>query len=106
MKTLFVKTFGNLMGAHQYAEIICPLKNVVVRKLSRKFDKVLLDPMVPPVISVDLTTKITFQPWLLDRGNLLFRHEEFPGKDLKICTEADIIRYEDGSEYQINPDIR
>lgn len=51
-------------------------------------------------LDIPLDTPVIHQPWVLDRGNMIFKH----GHDqLKICGEADILRTEDGTEYSVMP---
>ena len=52
-------------------------------------------------LDVPLDTLITYEPWTMDRGNMLFEHE---GRTLKICGEADILTAESGF-YNIEPEV-
>jgi hypothetical protein len=100
-----VRTFADLMGKHQSAEILCMMREVVVRRLKVEGDRVIIDAMQPPIVSVPLTETILYEPWFMDRGSLLFRCREIGGKG-KICTELDIIRYPDGTTETIEPEYR
>ncbi len=95
-----VRTFADLMGKHQTAEIFCGVRGELVRRLKVEGDRVVIDAMQPPIVSVPLRAQITYQPWFMDRGSLLFTCKELNGKG-KICTEGDTIRYPDGTEYTI-----
>lgn len=105
MKPMYVKSFADLMNGNLYAEIRCAIHGTVVRRLSASGHTVTIDALEPPTLSVPASTPITYEAWMMDRGSMLFTHAEMPGQKLKICTEADIIRYNDGSEYAIAPPI-
>lgn len=94
-------TFRDLMGKHKSAEIRCLYTGNLVRRLTLDGDKVIIDALQPPILSVPLDAIIVYSPWVMDRGNMLFRHDEMPGQDLKICGEDDRITYEDGSQDRI-----
>lgn len=91
-----VSSFSDLMDGHESAEIVCAIKGQVVRRLKVVGDDVLIDPMEGPEISIPLSTPIYYEAWVMDRGSLLFQLPEgIPGK---ICTELDLIRFEDHDE--------
>lgn len=96
-----IKSFEDLMSGHQSAEILNLLNGEVVRRLVVKGPDVEVDAMVPEKVTVPLATEIVYEPWVLDRGNLLFSCPEYPRA--KICTEWDIVRYPDGTEQRIEP---
>jgi hypothetical protein len=98
--TVSVKTFRDLMAGHQLAEIVCPVKGTVVRRLALQGNALEID-AVTVKVTVDIDDPIRFEPWVLDRGNLLFSAPGF--FNAKLCTEADTIRYADGSERSIHP---
>lgn len=91
------KTIADLMNGHQSAEIICPVRNVVVRRLV-VCDKTLeIDASGPwgrEEYAAALDTEIRLQPMFMDRGNVVLSINE---QLIKFCTEADQIRFEDGS---------
>jgi hypothetical protein len=97
------------MAGHKEAKIYCLYTGSLVRRLTVIGDNVQIDAMVPPIVSVSLDTPITYEPWVMDRGNMLFPPvtEELRilggGKGLKICGEGDQIRYEDNSVDMIYP---
>jgi hypothetical protein len=98
---LSVGTFEDLMHGYAYAEIYSRgFGHALVRRLSVAAGKVQIDALIPPIISVSLNTEITYEPWFMDRGSLLFEHPELP-KGGKICTELDEIRFPDGKRYEI-----
>lgn len=90
-------TFRSLLNGNHRAEIVCPFKKKVVRKLATFFnDMVAIDGLEGPVALVSLDTPISYEPWFMDRGSLLFNDPKLG--TLKLCTESDLIRYPDGSE--------
>ena len=98
MKPLPVASFRDLMNGQQTATITCLYSQKVVRKLTVQGDRVQIDPNTEdapaqyPIISVPLDTPITYQPWVMDRGNLNFETPEIP-EGAKICGEGDIITF-------------
>lgn len=102
MNAIYVKSFSDLIGKHNAADIINLLGGDVVRRMQIVDNTVKIDPGGGhEVVTVPLSQPIMFNPWFMDRGNLLFR---CPGYEYaKICTEADIIRYPDGTQYRIMP---
>jgi len=101
MKEVRVASFRDLMAGYDYAEIVCRYKKTVVRKLTVNGDMVNMD-AITEAVEVPLDTPVEYEPWFMDRGSMLFRAE---GHDvpLKLCTEADEVRYPDGSEGWVNP---
>jgi len=98
-----VRTFADLLGEHEQASIRCLLKRTVVRRLSKDVSgNIVLEPLQGPTLVVPGATPIMHEPWVFDRGNLVFRHEDVPGK-LKLCTVYDIIAFEDGTEESLEP---
>ena len=103
------KTFRELMGGHEMLEIVCPIKGEVVRRLKASDDhEVVSIDAGSVVISISADTEIYYEPWVFDRGNLLFElpaHHfdkgRYPGP-LKIATEYDHVRYADGREERID----
>jgi hypothetical protein len=103
---LTVKTFADLMHGQKKAEIYCLMTGDLVRKLTVAGVEVEIEPVSGPRITVQLKTEITFEPWFMDRGSLLFQYcEEDESKKGKICTELDIIRFPDGSEFTIRVNL-
>lgn len=97
--TIYPTTFRSLMAGHATANIHNLFNGEVVRKLTRIGDNVEIDAMTEKV-TVPLNTDITYQPWFMDRGSLLFECAGYKG-GAKICTEYDVIEYPDGSRYSI-----
>lgn len=99
-----VRNFADLMSGHAKAEIICAMKKTLVRRLKVvDGNSVQIDPMEGPPITIPLTTPIKYEPWFMDRGSLLFSCEEMP--EAKLCTEFDLVRFPDGNEWPIHPDV-
>ena len=95
------KTIRDLLGGAARAEIINLLGGNVVRILTVMGDQVEIDAISQKVV-VPLDTEITFKPWFMDRGNLLF---SCPGVgQAKFCTEADILRVEGRKDQSILPE--
>ena len=90
-------TIKDLMSGRTSAEIICRHKGGVVRRLTCDGDSVTVDAITEKV-TVPLDTPIVYEPWFMDRGNMLFNG------DMKLCTEADLIRFPDGSAHLVLPD--
>ena len=106
MKHVVVKTFGDLLKGHTRGEIHCLYTGEMVRQLSLDVrGNVVLNPMSGPTLVISPKTPLKFEPWVMDRGSLIFHHEDIPNQPLKLCGEGDTIRYEDGTESSIIPDL-
>ncbi len=99
---LEVATLEQLMNGHKSAQIL-DLHNPteVVRELN-VHDGTLTILAGIECVTIPLRTVITYEPHFMDRGNLIFEAANYPG-GAKICTEADLIRYPDGSVFSIVP---
>lgn len=94
-------TFRHLLAGHSTAEVKCLIKGTVVRRLRVEGDRVEVDALIVKVW-VGLDDRIDFTPWVFDRGNLNFACNVVPaGQKAKLCTEADIIAYPDGTTASI-----
>lgn len=98
---LNVKNFRNVMNGHATAEICSLLNGEVVRRLKAIGDALEIDALTDTV-TVNMDDNLTFMPWFMDRGNILFTHTDIPGNQGKLCTQFDIIKYPDGSEFEIS----
>lgn len=103
-----VKTIRDVMAGHRSAEIRCLYTGNVVRRLEAGNKFVLIDAMEPPIVRVPLDTPVRHEPWVFDRGNVLFAGDatgrpEFAGRELKLCGVHDPIRFEDGTTDYIDP---
>lgn len=47
-----------------------------------------------PTVGVSADTVLTFEPWTMDRGSVLFMYGKL---EAKLCTEGDYIDFDDGS---------
>jgi len=90
-----VGTLKELMAGNDYAEILCLYKGEVVRKLTVNGDTLHVDALTESV-DLPLDTPVIHDPWFMDRGNMLVN-------GLKLCTEADKIRYPDGTVDSVHP---
>jgi len=96
MKITFMKSL--FKNGHRSLEILCPLKGEVVRRLSLdESGKVVHIDANTDEIDVPADTRLKFKAWFFDRGSIIFN------KKLKLCTEADIARYPDGTTEPILP---
>lgn len=93
----YLETLLDLMRGHKAAEIICAVRNIVVRRLVVCDDTLEIDASGPwgrEEFAAPLTTTLHFRPWFMDRGDVVLTAE---GLTIKLCTEYDVIRYEDGT---------
>lgn len=88
-------TLRDLMGGHKYAEIVCPVKNIVVRRIVVVDDTADVDFTDGTKLGIKLDAELSYQPWFWDRGSVLVDQAEH-GR-IKLCTEADRIDWDDGS---------
>lgn len=103
-----VATFRDLMNNHFTAEIHCLYTGNLVRRLACHPDGVRIIPTGHDAITVPYDTPITYEPWLMDRGNMNFAGDatadpKFAGKTLKICGEGDPITFQDGTVDYVMP---
>lgn len=103
MNTIYVGTFQDLLGDYDRCEIINPIGGNVVRIVKREGDKAVID-AITVTVTVPLNTELRYEPWVFDRGNLLFSCPGY-GHRAKFCTEGDIVRYEDGTEAGVLPAV-
>ena len=97
MSAVNALTFRDLMAGHPSAEIDCLVKNALARRLTVEGDTVVVDALAGLKAVVTLDTDIRYEPWLMDRGSLLFSCPQLPDQDAKLCSEYDIVRYPDGT---------
>jgi hypothetical protein len=96
---LQIKSFQDLMQ-HGDCVICCLYTGQQVRTLTIKGDNCHILAGDGTELDVPLETKIRYEPWAMDRGNMLFNYQ---GGELKICGEADVLITEDETEYQVSP---
>lgn len=97
MTSVKVAKMSDVLGNHNYVEILCPMKGTIARKLTRNGDSIHLDALTE-AIDIPAETPLAYEAWFMDRGSILFNG------NLKLCTEMDIASYPDGSEAVIEPD--
>ena len=116
-----IANFKDLMAGFESADIVhstsdpCPGKNEVVRELTVRDKivsggwgviKVVHIESGPDAVDVPINTPVYYEAWALDRGNLLFYtgDDAGAGEEMKLCTEADEIRYPDGTVDSVYPE--
>lgn len=87
-------TIRDFLKNQASAIIVCPIKNIPVRFLTVQGDEVCVD-AITEEMWVPLDTELIYQPWVFDRGSILFKAQ---CRTLKLCTEADKVRFPDGTE--------
>jgi hypothetical protein len=92
------QTIGELLDKSDRIEILNLFTDGTVRRLQKMGNSVLIDALTESVI-VPADTVILYEPWVLDRGSLLFSTPEI--QHAKLCTEFDVILYPDGSRNDI-----
>ncbi len=103
---IYVKSFADLMNGEKHATITCLIKNQVVRELTVDGENVTINPGTGyPLLTIPLSTPILYEPWSMDRGSLVFEHPDFL-PHAKICTEGDLLTFDDGTTLAIWPNIR
>lgn len=110
-----VANFRDLMAGYKTAEITCLYQRCVVRRLTVEGDELKIDACDGNgPVTVKLDAAITYQPWVMDRGSLLFDAADCvalpmaaaalgPTAKLKICGEEDTIVFPDGSTDRVLP---
>jgi len=108
-----VASFKDLMNGHPEATISCLYSGKVVRKLKVENDTLWIDPLEGPKVLITLAAPITYEPWAMDRGNMLFSPRDViepmdlrlvPQETLyKICGEGDYIEWSDGQFEEVTP---
>lgn len=100
-------TFETLMAGHKSAEIVCLLKGEVVRRLTVKDGGLIEVDVMTEKVTVRMGTPIVCHPVFWDRGNMMFYIPDYGGDPNglvgKLCTEADHIRFDDGTETHVVP---
>lgn len=92
------KTLAELMNGHESAEIICAVRGSVVRRLVVCDGTLEIDASGPwgrEEFAAPLEAEISLRPWFMDRGDVVLTADS--GQMIKLCTEYDLIRYEDGT---------
>ena len=93
MKQVIIKTlrdlfpFGNQSEIRNNYEPIPSEAPVRIFTLSEDQQSVTIDAISEQVV-LPANSQVYFQPWALDRGNLLVMKD---GRNLKLCCEADVL---------------
>ena len=103
METLRVKSFKDLMNGQRHATIHCGMSDIQVRDLESDGAGAVIIRHDHGELLVNENVEIRYEPWSFDRGSLLFKSHG--GQELKICTELDHIKFDDGSKFAICPDV-
>jgi hypothetical protein len=98
---MIVTTVGEVLGKYNSCELKCPMRGTVVRKLTRLTDGIEIDYFSGKVV-VPAHTPLIFEPWVMDRGSMLFDLPDMPRA--KFCTEFDVIVYPDGTSVPVEHD--
>ena len=96
-------TFKAFMDGHSAATIRCAYTNTVVRRIAVIGGIAEIHCADGTAIGVDLDTPIRYEAWFMDRGSLTFVSSELP-QACKLCTEADLVTFEDGTGGYAMPD--
>jgi len=91
MANILADSLARLMDGHTAAVLKCYYTGEIVRRLTVDGDELIID-AITETVRAPLDTEITYKPWLMDRGDLLF---DLDGRKCKICGEADFICYGD-----------
>ncbi len=108
-----VESFKDLMNGHPSATISCLYSGKVVRRLKVENDTLWIDPLEGPKVLVPLSAPVRYEPWVMDRGNMLFAPEDVieplslrlvPKETrFKLCGEGDYIEWSDGQFEVVSP---
>ena len=100
-------TLRAFMQGQLGAEIRCAYRGTVVRKLVVNADSNIVDIDFGDgeVQGLDLDLELCYEPWVMDRGSITFQipsHILRPGMSPdgrgKLCTEFDVVCFDDGTE--------
>ncbi len=106
---MLVKKLGDFLGAKDSATIACLYTGKVVRILTKRPDgNIILDPTEGESLVLSSDTDLIFEPWVMDRGSILFRCPQFGETLLKLCGEEDTLSFPDGTKHaiRVHPDIK
>lgn len=91
------RTIRDLLDGATRAEIVNLCGGNVVRVL-RTLDEYVAIDAGGDSVTVPLDTVLIYEPWLMDRGSVLF---DSPRGRLKLCTELDILRVDGRPDVQV-----
>ena len=107
MKNSVKTTLRAFMQGQLGAEIRCAYRGTIVRKLVVNADSNIVDIDFGngEVHGLDLDLELCYEPWVMDRGSITFQipsHILRPGMSPdgrgKLCTELDVVCFDDGTE--------
>jgi hypothetical protein len=85
------------MAGHTAATIRCAYTGNVVRRLAVFGDVIEMHCADGTAVGLPIDTQIRYEAWFMDRGSFTFTCAELP-EAAKLCTECDMVIYEDGAE--------
>jgi len=91
-----VLMLNDVMGLSDSAEIVCLYKKEVVRTLTKEGGNIHIEAGDGSSVDLPIDTLVTYKEFFMDRGSMLL------GNGMKLCTELDIVRYPDGTEYPVH----
>ena len=100
-------TLRAFMQSQLGAEIRCAYRGTVVRKLVVNADANIVDIDFGDgeVCGLDLDLELRYEPWVMDRGSItflipshIFQPGTAPSGRGKLCTEFDVVCFDDGTE--------
>ncbi len=89
-----IQTLRDIMQNRLGAQIVCAVTGKVVRYLAVIGDRCDLKTADGDQFGLSLDAAIRYEPWFMDRGSVLVESEH---GTIKLCTEFDVIRYDDGT---------
>lgn len=98
---MIVSKIGDVLGKHETAEIRCLYQGTIARKLKRLPDNMVEIEALTWFLVVSADTPVKYEPWVMDRGNMLFDPPNYPS--VKLCGEADSVCYPDGTQESVEP---
>lgn len=96
MKTMTLRT---LMNERLGATIHCAMTGAKVRTLAINGDYCDLRAGDGTEVAIHIDTPLTYEQWFMDRGSVLVKSCD--DGVIKLCTECDLLRYDDGTEVAI-----
>ncbi len=87
-------TLREFMQGRRGAEVICAMTGQVVRQLAVVDNRVDLKAADGAEVGLALDEKVTYFERFMDRGDFVLLYN---GSLIKLCTEHDIVRFDDGS---------
>lgn len=93
-------TLRDFMRGRLGAQIKCGVRGQVVRRIAVNGEIADID-AITETVGVPLDTVLQYQSWTFDRGSIIF---DLEGRGiLKLCTEFDVISYDDDGSWEEVP---